>query len=37
MACQEHFTFLAELLERIASEGLEFLPELIEVLINTAM
>jgi len=37
MTYQDHFTLPTELLEQIASEGLDFLPELIEVLINTAM
>jgi len=37
MTYQDHFTLPTEFLEQIASEGLDFLPELIEVLINTAM
>jgi putative transposase len=37
MTYQRDCTLPDELLEQIASEGLEYLPELIEVLINTAM
>ena len=37
MTYQQNCTLPAELLEQITSEGLEYLPELIEVLINTAM
>jgi transposase-like protein len=37
MTYHKDFTLPTELLEQITSEGLDFLPELIEVLINTAM
>jgi putative transposase len=37
MTYQENFTLSAELLEKIASEGLDFLPELIRVVVNAAM
>jgi hypothetical protein len=36
MNCQKDFTLPAELLEQIASEGLDFLPELVRILINAA-
>lgn len=37
MTYQNDFTLPAELLEQIASEGLDFIPTLIEILINAAM
>lgn len=37
MTYHKDFTLSAELLEQVTSEGLEYLPTLIEVLINTAM
>ncbi len=37
MACQDHFTLPTELLEQITEQGLEFLPELIRIVVNTAM
>ena len=36
MTYQKDFTLPAELLEQIASEGLDFLPELVRILINAA-
>jgi len=37
MTYQDHFTLPAELLEQVAEQGLDFLPELIRVVVNTAM
>ena len=37
MTYQGDFTLPTELLEQIASEGFDILPELIRLLINTAM
>jgi transposase-like protein len=37
MTYHKDFTLPTELLEQVTSEGLEYLPTLIEVLINTAM
>jgi len=37
MTYQDHFTLPIELLEQVAEQGLEFLPELIRILVNTAM
>ncbi len=37
MTYHKDFTLPAELLEQVTSEGFEYLPTLIEVLINTAM
>lgn len=37
MTYQDNFTLPAELMEQIASEGFDFLPELIRILINAAM
>jgi transposase-like protein len=37
MTYQDDFTLPIELLERISSEGFEFLPELIRILVNAAM
>ena len=36
MTCQKDFTLPVELLEQIASEGLDFLPELVRISINAA-
>ena len=36
MTYQKDFTLPVELLEQIASEGLDFLPELVRILINAA-
>ena len=36
MTYQNDFTLPTELLELVASEGLDFLPELVRILINTA-
>ena len=36
MTCQKDFTLPAELLEQIASEGLDFLPELVRISNNAA-
>ena len=36
MTYQNNFTLPAELLEQIASEGLDFLPELVRIMINAA-
>jgi len=36
MTYQNDFTLPAELLEQIASEGLDFLPELVRILFNAA-
>ena len=36
MTYQNDFTLPTELLEQIASEGLDFLPELVRILINAA-
>ena len=37
MTYQDHFTLPAELLEQVAEQGLGFLPELIRIVVNTAM
>lgn len=37
MTYQEDFTLPAEMLEQVAEEGLDFLPELIQVVVNAAM
>ena len=37
MTYQDHFTLPSELLEQVAEQGLDFLPELIRVVVNTAM
>jgi putative transposase len=37
MAYREDFTLPAELLEQVNSQGLEILPELIRVILNSAM
>ena len=37
MTYHKDFTLPTELLEQVTSEGLEYLPTLIEILINTAM
>ncbi len=37
MTYQDHFTLPTELLEQVAEQGLDFLPELIRIVINTAM
>ena len=37
MTYQDNFTLPTELLEQVAEQGLEFLPELIRIVINTAM
>lgn len=37
MTYQDHFTLPIELLEQVAEQGLDFLPELIRIVINTAM
>ena len=37
MTYHNNFTLPTELLEQISSEGLDYLPTLIEILINTAM
>ena len=37
MTYQDGFTLPTELLERVAEQGLEFLPELIRIVVNTAM
>ena len=37
MTYREDFTLPAELLEQVQEQGLEVLPELIRVIINTAM
>lgn len=37
MTYQDNFTLPTELLEQVAEQGLEFLPELIRILVNTAM
>ncbi len=37
MTYQDDFTLPAELLEQITSEGFDFLPELIRILVNAAM
>ena len=36
MTYQNDFTLPTELLEQIASEGLDYLPELVRILINAA-
>jgi len=37
MTYQDHFTLPTELLEQVAEQGLDFLPELIRLVVNTAM
>jgi putative transposase len=37
MTYQDHFTLPTELLEQVAEQDLDFLPELIRIVINTAM
>src|SRR5512141_1881319 len=37
MTYQDDFTLPTELLEQVAEQGLDFLPELIRIVINTAM
>jgi putative transposase len=37
MTYQDHFTLPDELLEQVAEQGLDFLPELIRIVINKAM
>ena len=37
MTHQEHFTLPEEIMERIIEDGLEYMPEIIRILINTAM
>lgn len=37
MTYQEDFTLLIEIVEQVAEQGLDFLPELIRIVINTAM
>jgi putative transposase len=37
MTYQDDFTLPTELLEQLASEGFDFLPELIRILVNAAM
>ncbi len=37
MTYQDHFTLPTELLEQVAEQGLDFLPELIRIVVNTAM
>ena len=37
MTYQEDFTLPTELLEQLSTEGFEFLPELIRILVNAAM
>jgi putative transposase len=37
MTYQDHFTLPTELLEQVAEQGLDYLPELIRIVINTAM
>lgn len=37
MTCQPDFTLPAELLEQIASQGFDFIPELVRIVVNTAM
>ena len=37
MTYQEDFTLPTELLEQIASQGFDFLPELMRIMINSAM
>jgi len=36
MTYQKDFTLPIELLEQIASEGLDFIPELVRILVNVA-
>jgi hypothetical protein len=36
MTYQNNFTLPSELLEQIASDGLDFLPELVRIMINAA-
>jgi len=37
MTYQDHFTLPTELLEQVAEQGPDFLPELIRVVVNTTM
>ena len=37
MTYQDHFTLPSELLEQVAEQDLDFLPELIRIMVNTAM
>ena len=37
MTYPHHFTLPAEILEQIAQEGLEYIPQIIEQLMNVAM
>jgi flagellar biosynthesis protein FliQ len=37
MTYQNGFTLPTELLEQVAEQGLDFIPELIRIVINTAM
>ena len=37
MTYQEHFTLPTELMEQVAEQGLEYIPELIRIVINSAM
>ena len=37
MTYQDHFTLPTELLEQVAEQGLDFLPELIRIVVNNAM
>ena len=37
MTYQDHFTLPIELLEQVTDQGLDFLPELIRIVINYAM
>jgi len=37
MTYQDHFTLPSELLEQVAEQGLDFLPELIRIVVNNAM
>ncbi len=37
MTYQDHFTLPAKLIEQVAEQGLDFLPELIRIMVNTAM
>jgi len=37
MTYQSNYTLPTELLEKLAAEGLDFIPELIRILVNAAM
>jgi hypothetical protein len=37
MTYQKNFTLLIELIKQMAEEGLDFIPELIRIVINTTM